>query len=86
MTNILVCDDEEPFRRLLKNELTRKGYAVSVAADGAEALRQLAASSFDVVLLDVVMPGIITSSRTTSNALAASWRNASAPSAATETA
>ncbi len=58
MTNILVCDDEEPFRRLLKNELTRKGYAVSVAADGSEALRQLAASFFDVILLDVMMPGM----------------------------
>ncbi len=58
MINILVCDDEEPFRRLLKNELTRKGYAVAVAADGTEAQRQLTTNSFDVVLLDVVMPGM----------------------------
>jgi len=29
MLNILVVDDEEPFRRLLKNELSRKGYSVS---------------------------------------------------------
>ena len=58
MVNVLACDDEEPFRRLLKNELTRKGYTVSVAADGGEALRLLAGSVFDVILLDVMMPGM----------------------------
>ena len=58
MVNILVVDDEEPFRRLLKNELTRKGYAVSVAADGGEALRLMSNNAFDAVLLDVVMPGM----------------------------
>jgi two-component system, NtrC family, response regulator AtoC len=58
MINILVVDDEEPFRRLLKKELTRKGYAVEVAPDGNEALRLLRDRSFDVILLDVVMPGV----------------------------
>ena len=58
MVNILVVDDEEPFRRLLKNELTRKGYSVSVAADGGEAQRLMSNSAFDAVLLDVVMPGM----------------------------
>ncbi len=58
MINILVVDDEEPFRRLLKKELARKGYAVEVASDGSEALRLLRDRSFDVILLDVVMPGV----------------------------
>ncbi|MDA8421963.1 MAG: sigma-54 dependent transcriptional regulator [Nitrospiraceae bacterium] len=58
MINILVVDDEEPFRRLLNKELTRKGYAVEVARDGNEALRLLHERSFDVLLLDVVMPGV----------------------------
>ena len=58
MINILVVDDEEPFRRLLKKELTRKGYAVEVASDGNEALRLLRDNAFDVILLDVVMPGM----------------------------
>jgi two-component system response regulator AtoC len=58
MNNILVVDDEEPFRRLLKNELARKGYAVSVAADGGEALRLMRENPFDAILLDVVMPGV----------------------------
>ena len=58
MIKVLVVDDEEPLRRLLKNELTRKGYTVAVAAEGGEALRLLAQAAFDVVLLDVVMPGM----------------------------
>ncbi len=58
MINILVVDDEEPFRRLLKKELTRKGYAVEVACDGSEALRLLNDRFFDVILLDIVMPGV----------------------------
>jgi DNA-binding NtrC family response regulator len=58
MVNLLVVDDEEPFRRLLKKELSRKGFAVEVACDGAEALRLLRDRNFDVILLDVVMPGI----------------------------
>jgi DNA-binding NtrC family response regulator len=58
MINVLVVDDEEPFRRLLKKELARKGYAVEVAPDGSEALRLLQEKSFNVILLDVVMPGI----------------------------
>ncbi len=58
MINILVVDDEEPFRRLLKRELARKGYSVEATADGSEALRLLRDRSFDVILLDVVMPGV----------------------------
>jgi DNA-binding NtrC family response regulator len=58
MINILVVDDEEPFRRLLNKELTRKGYAVQTARDGDEALRVLRDNVFDVILLDVVMPGM----------------------------
>ncbi|MEJ2182901.1 MAG: sigma-54 dependent transcriptional regulator [Nitrospirota bacterium] len=55
---VLVVDDEEPFRRLLKKELTRKGFAVEVAGDGAAALQSMKEHPFDVVLLDIVMPGV----------------------------
>jgi two-component system response regulator PilR (NtrC family) len=58
MINILVVDDEEPFRRLLNKELARKGYAVQVARDGGEALHVLHDNVFDVILLDIVMPGV----------------------------
>ncbi|MFN3395954.1 MAG: sigma-54-dependent transcriptional regulator [Thermodesulfovibrionales bacterium] len=57
MIKVLVVDDEEPFRRLLKKELTRKGFSVEVAHDGDSALSLVTHDLFDVVLLDIVMPG-----------------------------
>jgi DNA-binding NtrC family response regulator len=58
MIKVLVVDDEEPFRRLLKKELSRKGYDVEVAQDGKTALDILREKAFDVILLDLVMPGV----------------------------
>jgi DNA-binding NtrC family response regulator len=58
MIRILVVDDEEPLRRLLKKELARKGFHVDTAPDGEEALRLLKGNPFDVILLDILMPGM----------------------------
>jgi DNA-binding NtrC family response regulator len=58
MISILVVDDEEPLRRLLKKELARKSFQVEVAQDGETALALLKENVYDVVLLDIVMPGI----------------------------
>jgi len=58
MIKVLVVDDEEPFRRLLKKELARKGFNVETAPDGKIALNLLKDTSYDVILLDIVMPGI----------------------------
>ncbi|MGC2062867.1 MAG: sigma-54 dependent transcriptional regulator [Thermodesulfovibrionales bacterium] len=58
MINVLVVDDEEPIRRLLRKELSRKGFAVETAADGHEALDRLKDQVFDVILLDITMPGM----------------------------
>ncbi len=58
MIKILAVDDEEPFRRLLKKELTRKGFYAEAAPDGETALDHLKKDLFDVVLLDILMPGI----------------------------
>jgi DNA-binding NtrC family response regulator len=58
MIRVLAIDDEEPFRRLLKKELTRKGFYVETARDGHNAQKALSEASYDVVLLDIVMPGI----------------------------
>jgi two-component system response regulator AtoC len=58
MIRVLALDDEEPFRRLLKKELTRKGFYAEAAPDGEAALRLLKGNSFDVILLDIIMPGI----------------------------
>ncbi len=54
---ILVVDDEERMRRLVKDFLTKKGYAVIEASNGREALDLFYKdSSIDLVILDVMMP------------------------------
>ncbi|MCC7263193.1 MAG: response regulator [Candidatus Latescibacteria bacterium] len=53
---ILVVDDEEPNRTLLRELLEQEGYKVQEAANGEDALRQVAEDPPDVVLLDVMMP------------------------------
>lgn len=53
---ILVVDDSEPNRVLLRSLLLLEGYSVTTAGDGAEALRVALASPPDLVLLDVMMP------------------------------
>jgi two-component system nitrogen regulation response regulator GlnG len=53
---ILVIDDDPEVRMATRDFLSSKGYEVSVAEGGREALRQLDASPADVVLLDVAMP------------------------------
>ena len=55
---LLVVDDNEDNRDMLSRRLARRGYAVAVAVDGAAALALLAAEAFDLVLLDVMMPGV----------------------------
>lgn len=54
--NILVVDDNDSNRALLDRQLTRQGHRVTGAADGREALELVTAQSFDLVLLDVMMP------------------------------
>jgi adenylate cyclase len=55
---ILVVDDDEGNRDLLARRLAREGYAVRTASDGAAALAALDTAPADLVLLDVMMPGI----------------------------
>jgi two-component system KDP operon response regulator KdpE len=55
--NILVVDDEAPMRKLLFTNLRANGYAVQVAADGSEALSLIDQHPFDLLLLDVNIPG-----------------------------
>jgi two-component system KDP operon response regulator KdpE len=54
---ILVVDDEAPMRRLLSSNLSASGYRVQSAADGVEALKLIEEHPFDLLLLDVNMPG-----------------------------
>jgi two-component system KDP operon response regulator KdpE len=55
--DVLVVDDEAPMRKLLSNNLKASGYAVRLAADGAEALKLIEEHPFDLLLLDINMPG-----------------------------
>lgn len=54
---ILVVDDEERIRRLLKMYLEREDYMIEEAEDGNEALEKALANDYDVILLDLMMPG-----------------------------
>ena len=56
--SILVVDDELDVRVILSKRLGRLGHSVDSASDGEEALRQIEEKSFDVVLLDIEMPGM----------------------------
>ena len=55
---ILVVDDEPVFTRMVSQALSHKGYEVFVAGDGREALKMMFDHKPDLVLLDVVMPGM----------------------------
>lgn len=56
--HILVIDDEEILRRTLARVLRKAGYDVSMAGDGHEALRLLRENNFDLVYLDIRLPGM----------------------------
>jgi two-component system phosphate regulon response regulator OmpR len=55
--HLLVVDDDARLRALLQRFLTEQGFRVTAAADAAAARRALASVSFDLVVLDVMMPG-----------------------------
>jgi DNA-binding response OmpR family regulator len=54
----LVVDDEEPLARLVADYLARDGFAADVALDGEQALELARARHPDVVILDLMLPGI----------------------------
>jgi class 3 adenylate cyclase len=56
--SLLVVDDNELNRDMLARRLARRGYTVAVAADGQQALTMLETQPFDLILLDIMMPGI----------------------------
>lgn len=58
LDRLLVVDDNEMNRDMLSRRLKSKKYVVEVAEDGRQALDMLAKERFDLVLLDVMMPGI----------------------------
>ncbi|WP_395450525.1 response regulator [Aminobacter sp. UC22_36] len=55
--HLLVVDDDTRIRNLLKQYLTENGFRVTVAGNADEARRKLAGLDFDLLILDVMMPG-----------------------------
>ncbi len=55
---LLVVDDEEDILELLRFNLVREGYEVACAATGEQALQQINRNSFDLIILDLMLPGI----------------------------
>lgn len=58
MTRVLVIEDEESFRDALGFMLRKEGYEVDVAKDGIAALEQFDRSGADLILLDLMLPGL----------------------------
>ncbi|MCL5270239.1 MAG: response regulator transcription factor [bacterium] len=55
---ILVVDDEQDIRELLRYNLTKEGYAVECVASGEEALRRARSRPPDLIVLDLMLPGV----------------------------
>ena len=58
MTRILLAEDDESLRRFLAKALERAGFEVTACPDGESAVEALADGPFDLLLTDIVMPGI----------------------------
>jgi DNA-binding NtrC family response regulator len=57
-TRLLIVDDDSAFQFVLRDTLLQEGYSVAVASDGHEALTAVKKEPFDLILLDIFMPGI----------------------------
>jgi CheY-like chemotaxis protein len=55
---VLIADDEAHVREVLRHFLTREGYLVSAVEDGPEALDAVTTFQPEVILVDMVMPGL----------------------------
>ena len=58
MNRILIVEDEPDIQELLSAYLQQAGYQTSLAGDGVEALELFRSASFDLVLLDIMLPKI----------------------------
>ncbi len=58
MYKILITDDEEDIRALLEYNLKKEGYSVRLAKNGEECLQEIQKEKPDLVLLDIMMPGM----------------------------
>ena len=58
MLKILIVEDDRELRQLFTHILTRQGYSVTGVGDGLEALRSIEGDYFDLIISDVMMPGM----------------------------
>lgn len=58
MAKILIVEDEEPISNLIRMNLAKAGYQCKCALDGQTAADMMAEGNFDLVLLDIMLPGI----------------------------
>ncbi len=58
MARILVAEDERAVREFVRRALTHRGHEVTLVEDGLEALGVLRDNEFDLLLTDIVMPGM----------------------------
>jgi DNA-binding response OmpR family regulator len=58
MAHVLIAEDEAPVREFVSRALQHAGHTVTAAEDGLDALDALSFGSFDMLLTDIVMPGL----------------------------
>jgi len=58
MTSILVVDDDQFMRKLLREELTQEGYDIQTVEAGSIAIRKILTQNFQAIILDIHMAGI----------------------------
>ena len=58
MKKILIIEDDKFLRELIVKKLTKEGYETSEAVDGEEGIKKIKAEKPDLVLLDLILPGI----------------------------
>lgn len=58
MNQILVIDDEKSILNIVQQVLSKYGYKVEIAADGKEGIQKFNEGLFDLVITDILMPGI----------------------------
>ena len=58
MAHILIVEDEEKLARFVELELLHEGYQVSKSGNGREALTLAEAGDYDLILLDILLPGL----------------------------
>ena len=55
---LLIADDDADFRDFLNEELTNAGFSVTAVANGADAIVYVTEQTFDMILIDMIMPGM----------------------------